>query len=219
MDSFVDFNTRLIYGTGAEAEITPNHDDWVTANPSPSGADWLDHHVDRVLPAFEGWLTSHNLPPIIPWDGTRPEPWDATADIPLGTDLDGSFTGIATLDDLGAALDTRYTLGAVAVVEVRRRHGRRGGVRAGPPRIGIVQVDAPNRWLPGAGQPAAEDLDVVAVKENELLPPAHADSAPWINDETEVRSCYDRSQRCRYFEDGPIHESRNSCRCRGHRHR
>ncbi len=110
MDTFIAFIARLIYGTGAEAEITPNHDAWTAAHPSPSGADWLDHHVDSMLPAFEAWLSSRFLPPIIPWDGTRPEPWDPASDIPLGTDLDGSFTGVASLDQLGAALRDRFAL-------------------------------------------------------------------------------------------------------------
>jgi hypothetical protein len=110
MDAFNDFITRLIYGTGAEGEITPNHADWVSANPSPTGTAWLAHHVDRMLPAFESWRAAHNLPPIVPWDGTRSEPWDSSSDIPLGTDLDGTFTGISTLAQLGAALDGRLTL-------------------------------------------------------------------------------------------------------------
>lgn len=118
MDSFVDFVTRLIYGTGPEAVITPNHSDWVAANPSPSGTAWLAHHVDRMLPAFQGWLIGHNLPPIVPWDGVQPEPWDASADIPLGADLDGSFTGIASLDDLGTALHNRLTLVASTADEL-----------------------------------------------------------------------------------------------------
>jgi len=110
MSTFVDFITRLIYGTGGEAEITPNHNDWVSANPSPSGSNWLSHHVDRMLPAFESWLASENLPPIVPWNGVNPEPWDTASNIPLGSDLDGSFTSISNLDDLGAALRDRYAI-------------------------------------------------------------------------------------------------------------
>lgn len=100
MSTFVDFVTRLVYGTASEAEITPSHSARISANPSPSGSGWLSHHVDRMLPAFEAWMASQHLPPTIPWDGSRPEPWDSSSHVPLGTDLDGSFTGIANSSDL-----------------------------------------------------------------------------------------------------------------------
>jgi hypothetical protein len=110
MDSFIDFVSRLIYATGGEAVLTPNHRDWLSTHPVPTGSEWLDHHVDRLLPAYEGWLASHTLPPVVPWNGVRPEPWDPSSDVPLGTDLDGSFTGIGSLEDLGAALRDRLQL-------------------------------------------------------------------------------------------------------------
>ncbi len=109
MESYIDFVTRLIYATGSEAIITPNHDDWLAANPSPSGTAWLDHHVDAMLATYETWLSDNELPPIVAWDGRRPIPWDAAHEFPLGSDLDGSFTGVATLDDLGSALQSRYS--------------------------------------------------------------------------------------------------------------
>lgn len=108
MDTFLSFVTRLIYASGAEAVIAPNHRSWVVANPTPTGTAWLAHHVDSMLPAYEAWLAAHNLPPIVPWDGTRPAPWDPAQDQPLPASLDGSFTGVTTLDQLGSALRQRY---------------------------------------------------------------------------------------------------------------
>ncbi|MEO0972718.1 MAG: hypothetical protein AAFX85_06445, partial [Pseudomonadota bacterium] len=118
MNAFVDFVDRLIYGTGAEAEITPNHRDWLAATPSPSGTQWIAHHLDNLLPAYEAWLTGEHQPPLQPWDGTRPEPWDPASSVPLGTDLDGSFTGISTLEQLGTALMTRLATVAVTADEL-----------------------------------------------------------------------------------------------------
>jgi hypothetical protein len=109
MDTLIIFISRLIYGTGAEAVITPNHRQWVAANPSPTGTQWLDHHVDAMLPAYEAWLAGRNLPPVTPWDGSRPEPWNSASDIPVPVGLDGNFAagGINTLADLGTALKNR----------------------------------------------------------------------------------------------------------------
>jgi hypothetical protein len=118
VDAFVTFVTRLIYGSGAEAVITPNHRSWVAANPSPTGTQWLAHHVDAMLPAYESWLAAHNLPPIVPWNGTRPAPWDPSQDIPLPPALDGSFTGVTTLGQLGDALAARYTTVAGTAAEI-----------------------------------------------------------------------------------------------------
>lgn len=109
MDTFIDYISRLIYASGGEAVITPNHQQWVSSHPTPTGSEWLAHHVDTMLPAFEVWLADHSLPPIIPWNGVRPAPWDPAQDVPLGAELDGSFTGIGSLDDLGETLRDRYT--------------------------------------------------------------------------------------------------------------
>ena len=118
MAGYVEFVTNLIYGSGAEAVITPNHSIWVAANPTPSGTEWLSHHVDVMLPAYGIWAGGEHLPPVVPWNGVRPEPWDPTSDIPLGADLDGGFAGIASLDDLGAALRDRYTTVAALADEL-----------------------------------------------------------------------------------------------------
>ena len=118
MDTFVTFVTRLVYGSGAEAITTPNHRSWVAANPTPTGTQWMAHHVDVMLPACESWLAAHSLPPIIPWNGTRPAPWDTSQDIPLPPALDGSFTGVTTLGQLGDALAARYTAAAGTATEI-----------------------------------------------------------------------------------------------------
>ena len=73
-----------------------------------TGLRWLQHNVDRMLAAYEGWLAAESLPPVTPWDGVRRAPWDPTQDLALPTTLDGTFTGVSTLDDLGAALRDRY---------------------------------------------------------------------------------------------------------------
>jgi len=104
--SYIEFVEGLIYGTGlAPAQ---NHRDWVAANPSPDGLEWLAWHVDKMLAAYEAWTVAEALPPVTPWDGVRRAPWDATLDLPLPAALDGSFTGVATLTDLGDELATRY---------------------------------------------------------------------------------------------------------------
>lgn len=105
--SYVDFVESLIYGTGLAPD--PNHEDWLAANPAPDGLEWLEHHVDRMLPAFEQWLVDEGLPPLTSWDGVRRAPWDPALDLALPASLDGTFTGVATLADLGAALRDRLT--------------------------------------------------------------------------------------------------------------
>jgi hypothetical protein len=107
MTAFVDFVESVIYGTGLAPN--PNDQDWLALGLT-GGTDWLQHHLDRMLPAYETWLSSEGLPPVTPWDGVRPVPWDPAQDLPLGAALDGSFTGVATLNALGLALRTRYTL-------------------------------------------------------------------------------------------------------------
>lgn len=108
MPTFVDFVSGLIYGS----TLAPNHRAWLLANPAPTGLQWFAHHVAQMLPAFKTWLASESLPPITAWDGTRPAPWDSFEDIPLPLSLAGGFPGIASLEDLGAALRDR--LGTVA---------------------------------------------------------------------------------------------------------
>ncbi len=108
MTSYVEKVSQLIYATGTEAEITPNHRTWVGDNPSPSGTEWLEHHVDRMLPAYEDWLASENLPPVLPWTGEDSTPWSVGNEVPLGPALNGSFVGIGSLDALGAALRDRF---------------------------------------------------------------------------------------------------------------
>lgn len=106
MAAYVDFVTDLIYGTG----LSPNHGDWVAANPSPGGTAWLDHHVDRMLPAMEGWIASLQLPPVTSWNGVVRAPWDSPAtDLPVPASLGPGFPGITTLDQLGVALRDRMT--------------------------------------------------------------------------------------------------------------
>ncbi|HEX6077752.1 MAG TPA: hypothetical protein VFZ32_21145 [Micromonosporaceae bacterium] len=111
MVAFIPFVESLVYGNAlAPAQ---NHGDWTIAKPSPTGTQWLAHHLDRMLPAFESWLVAGQLPPLTAWDGQFPTPWDPTNTVPLTGGLNGTWTGIATLDDLGAALAAR--LKAVAL--------------------------------------------------------------------------------------------------------
>lgn len=105
--SYVDFIESLIYG--AELAPNPNHEDWLAANPAPGGLEWLEHHVDRMLATFEQWLVDEELPPLTSWDGVRRAPWDPALDLALPATLDGSFTGVSTLADLGVALRDRLT--------------------------------------------------------------------------------------------------------------
>jgi len=115
MPTFIELIDRLIYGTGAEAIITPNHRDW----GGGGGTGWITHHIDltnpnSMLSAFESWRASNHLPPLIPWDGANFSQWDQTdpitsaMGISLGSDLDGSFSGIGNLGALGNALQNRY---------------------------------------------------------------------------------------------------------------
>ena len=108
MESFVDFISRLIYATGTEAVVTPNHRDWLAANPSPSGLNWISHHLDTLLPAYEGWLSLNHLPPIVLWNGADTEPWTVGEEYPLaGEPLDNPMT-IPSLNELGEAFRDRY---------------------------------------------------------------------------------------------------------------
>jgi hypothetical protein len=104
--SFVNFVESLIYGTGLAPN--PNHRDWLALG-LVGGTDWLTHYLDRMLAAYEAWVAAEGLPPVTPWDGVRPQPWNPALTVALGPDLDGSFIGIGNLDQLGTALRTRYT--------------------------------------------------------------------------------------------------------------
>lgn len=108
MEPFVEFVSRLIFGTGGQAIVTPNHQAWLQANPTPSGTAWIGHHVDSMLTAYRAWLATNHLPPIVPWDGTDTRPWDVGIEVPLPLSLDGSFTGVSTLDNLGVELRNRF---------------------------------------------------------------------------------------------------------------
>lgn len=108
MATYVEFVSRLIYGSDTEAEITPNHSTWISDNPSPTGSQWFAHHVDNMLAAYENWLADNNLPPVTVWEGEFPLPWDPTNNAPIPVELDGSFTGVASEDDLGEALKDRW---------------------------------------------------------------------------------------------------------------
>src|SRR5262245_37948384 len=104
MVAYVDFVQSLVYGSA----VTPNHQAWLSST-SGTGVDWLAHHVDRLLPAYEAWLGSERLPPVTPWNGVRREPWNPSSDAALGPDLDGSFTGVTSLETLGVALRNRLS--------------------------------------------------------------------------------------------------------------
>jgi hypothetical protein len=106
--SYADFVESLIYGSGLGS--APNHRDWIGANPSPTGTQWLAHHVDRMLATYTSWLIGEALPPTAAWDGVRCAPWDSSLDLPLPPSLDGSFTGVTTVDQLGNALRDRLLL-------------------------------------------------------------------------------------------------------------
>src|SRR5215471_17060624 len=101
MAAFVDAVESFIYGTGLAPN--PNHQTWLTLGLS-SGTDWLTHYLDQMLAAYEAFLAAEQLPPAIAWDGVRRAPWDSSLDLALGSDLNGSFTGISSLNDLGNAL-------------------------------------------------------------------------------------------------------------------
>ena len=54
-----------------------------------------------MLVTYEAWLAAEGLPPVTSWDGVRRAP-SHDADLPLPAALNGSFTGVADLADLGA---------------------------------------------------------------------------------------------------------------------
>jgi hypothetical protein len=99
--------------------ITPNHRDFVAT--SPTGSQWLNRYVidaGSVLGVFESWLSTNNLPPVYPWDGTSLTPWDpgdppnVTGGVTLPSNLNPTSLSFATQGDLGAALRNR--LGALS---------------------------------------------------------------------------------------------------------
>ena len=117
MSSFISTLDRLIYGTGSEALIAPNHRDWLAASNS-GGEAWINHHIENapnsMLTAFEAWIQSQNLPPLIPWNGvdwaefSKTDNVNAAISHALPAGLDGSFTGITSVEQLGQALRTYY---------------------------------------------------------------------------------------------------------------
>lgn len=116
MDSYIDFISRLIYGTGAEAVITPNHRDYLASTPTPSGVAWIARYLvgtTSVLGVFEDWLRAHNLPPIYPYNGSNLTEWDSGDDanvglgLPLPSNLQPTALTFASQEDLGVALRDR----------------------------------------------------------------------------------------------------------------
>lgn len=116
MDSYIDFVSRLIYGTGAEAVFTPNHRDFLAATPTPTGVAWIARYVTgatSVLGVFENWLRTHNLPPIYPWDGSNFSEWDTGDEmnvglgVPLPSNLRPTSLSFTSPDALGVALRDR----------------------------------------------------------------------------------------------------------------
>jgi len=116
MDSYIDFISRLIYGTGAEAVITPNHRDFLAATPTPTGSAWIARYVtgaSSILGVFENWLRAHNLPPIYPYDGSNLTEWDSGDDANVGlglllpSNLQPTALTFSSQDALGVALRDR----------------------------------------------------------------------------------------------------------------
>lgn len=109
MNAYIDFVHGLIYGS----TLATNHRDWGAAHPTPTGTQWLDHYLDAMFAEFQSWNASQALPPIRPWDGSLPAPWDPTQGSPPPANLLPPFPGVTTLDALGVALrDRMSSLGA-----------------------------------------------------------------------------------------------------------
>lgn len=68
--------------------LAPAHQAWRATNPSPSGDEWLHHHVgdaahpDGLLRRYEAWRVEHGYTRVRPWNGTEALNRPATADIP-----------------------------------------------------------------------------------------------------------------------------------------
>jgi len=116
MDSFIEFISRLIYGTGTEAVITPNHRDYMASTPTPTGVAWIARYVTgatSILGVFEDWLRAHNLPPIYPYNGSNLTEWDSGDDanaglgLPLPSNLQPTSLTFASQEALGVALRDR----------------------------------------------------------------------------------------------------------------
>lgn len=100
MNAYIDFVHGLIYGS----TLSTNHKSWLGANPSPTGQQWLDHHLDTMFASFNTWNTAQELPPVTPWNGEQPSPWDTSLGSTLPSSLQPPFSGLTTLEQLGAAL-------------------------------------------------------------------------------------------------------------------
>jgi hypothetical protein len=70
------------------ATLVPSHRAWITANPTPSGNQFLDHYVgdplhpDGLLWQYEAWRAEHGYFRVRPWNGTELLGRTPTADIP-----------------------------------------------------------------------------------------------------------------------------------------
>lgn len=111
MNAYIDFVHGLIYGT----TLPTNHADWVAAHAAPTGTEWLAHYLDEMLAQFQTWNASQALPPVRPWDGSSPAPWDSTVGTAAPANLSPPFTGLASLDALGAALRDRLNSVAISL--------------------------------------------------------------------------------------------------------
>ena len=113
---FTEFMSRVIYGTAAEAVITPNHRDFLSAIPPPTGLAWITRYVSgptSLLTLYENWLAANNLPPAYPYDGSNLSQWDSEdeanvgAGLPLPANLQPASITFATREALGVALRDR----------------------------------------------------------------------------------------------------------------
>ena len=57
--------------------LVPAHQAWLTAHPSPSGSEWLEHHVgdaahpNGLLRQYEAWRVEHGYTRVRPWNGSE----------------------------------------------------------------------------------------------------------------------------------------------------
>ena len=118
--------------------LVPAHQAWLAAHPSPSGSEWLEHHVgdaahpNGLLRQYEAWRVEHGYTRVRPWNGSealnrpsipevpspgRVKPWLAGASAgPAFADgflADGTTTAdlqahFANANNLGAAIRTHW---------------------------------------------------------------------------------------------------------------